>query len=190
MYSSAIRSSSAIEMPGSSRSSSSPSVPATTAPAAAISSISRADFRMIMRRPRPERTRPGSDPGHGRSNRVLHALERVLDLRPDLVDRALGVQGHEPPRHAVVLDDRLRPLVVGAQTVGDHLGCVVAAVLLDGAPEQAPDGDVVGEVQEEDRVEPAAELGKQYVHSLRLSPGAGGPVQGEALAGIAFAEPA
>src|SRR5262249_56090038 len=100
----------------------------TTAPAAAISSISRADFRMITRGPRPKGTRPGSDPGHGRSYRVLHALERVLDLRPDLVDRALGMQRHEPARDAIVLDDRLRPLVVGAQAVGDHLGSVLAAV--------------------------------------------------------------
>src|SRR5262249_57798105 len=115
----------------------------TTAPAAAISSISRADFRMITRGPRPKGTRPGSDPGHGRSYRVLHALERVLDLRPDLVDRALGMQRHEPARDAIVLHDRLRPLVVGAQAVGDHLGCVVAAVFPHGPPGPAPHGGLL-----------------------------------------------
>src|SRR4029078_921583 len=98
------------------------SVPATTTPAAAISSISRALLRMITRLPLSPRDTSATVPGPGRSRRFLHLFERVLDLEPALVDRAAGVQRHEAARDAVVLDHGLGLLVVGLQPVGDHLG--------------------------------------------------------------------
>src|SRR5262245_60146107 len=155
MYSSAIRSSSAIVIPGSSLSSSSASVPATTTPAAAISSISWADFRMITPATCPFGPWPGSDPGRVRcgqvrSRRVLHALERVLDLRPDLVDRPVGMERHEAAGDAVVLDDRLRLLVVGAEALRDHLGRVVRPVLDRCALGQPRPRNVVRQIEEED----------------------------------------
>ena len=56
-------------------------------------------------------------------------LERVGDLGPDLVDRALGVHLHKLACCAVVLDDRLGLLVVVAQPPLDRLGLVVGAAL-------------------------------------------------------------
>src|SRR5438552_15600506 len=194
-----MRSSSAIERPASSFSSRSASVPATTTPAAAISSISRTLFRMIMSPPtvsdtgwlpRPRRGATSvSDTGRGHSRDVLHALEGVLDLRPDLFDRAVGVQRDETAGDAVVLDDRLRLLVVGAQALGDHLGRIVGAVLLAGALQHPLDRDAVGEVEEEDRVETTPDLGEQLVERLRLRQVAWVSVENEALAGVGLREP-
>src|SRR5438105_1441251 len=132
MYSSANRSSSAIVIPGSSRSSSSASVPATTAPAAAISSISYALLRMIIRATCPFPPCPGTVPGRGPSGRWWSCgdpLERFLDFLPHLVDRALRMERHEIPGDAVVLDDRLGLLVIGGEALRDHLGRVVRATL-------------------------------------------------------------
>ena len=81
-------------MPGSSRSCISASVPATTSPARAISSISWALLRMIT------------------AAAPVHLLERLLDLDPHLVGATVGVERDELARHAVVLDDRLGLRVV------------------------------------------------------------------------------
>ncbi len=159
--SSAIRSSSAIEMPGSSRSSSSASVSATTAPAAAISSISRALLRMITRRP------PVSP-------------ERVLHLGVDLGDRPLAVQRDQLAERAVVLDDRLGLLVVDAEPLGDHVRRVVGAVLLGRAHEHPLRRHLVAQVEEEDGIELPADLGERLVERLGLGEVAREAVEHEA----------
>src|SRR5262245_26868395 len=124
MYSSAMRSSSIIEMPGSSRSCISASVPTTTSPARAISSISCADLRMIIAcASEPRLPRSGSRPRP-------HMVERLLDLHPHLGRAAGSVQRDELARRAVVLDDRRGPGVVDVEAVRDRLRRVVGAVLL------------------------------------------------------------
>ena len=66
-----------------------------------------------------------------------------------------GVQRHELAGHAVVLDDRLGLVVVDREAPRDHLGRVVGAVLDRGARGSARSiADLVGHVEEEDRVEP------------------------------------
>src|SRR5687767_6929638 len=145
MYSSAIRSSSPVVIPGSRCSPTCPIVSATTRPAAAILAISWADLRMIIDSPRP------------------YGIESALDLAGDVVDRAAGVQRYQLAGHAVVLDHRLRLLVIEREPARDRLPRVVGSTFVDGTAERALHGGLVVEIEEEDDVEPAADLVEHLV---------------------------
>src|SRR5438270_6420656 len=116
MNSSAIRSSSAVVIPGCTCSPSSAIVSATSSPARAMPSISWADLRMINPAPptkgwgqTPSGSDPlGSDPGSsGLRGSCGHLLQRGLDLGEDLVLATRPVNRHEVATNPVVLDQRL-----------------------------------------------------------------------------------
>src|SRR5688572_17651580 len=163
MYSAAIRSSSPVVTPGSSCSPTCAIVSATMLPAAAIFAISWADLRMII-------SLPGA-----------YGIESALDLVGHVLDRPAGVQRHELPRRAVVLDDRLRLLVVDGEPALGRLDRVVAPPLYAGAAEHARLGGLVVEIEEEDDVERAADLLEQLVERPSLGEVARKPVEDEPL---------
>ena len=101
---------------------------------------------------------------------------------------ALAVQRHELAGRAVVLDDRLGLRVVDLEALRDHVARVVEAVLDLGALERALHPDLVRDVEEEDRVEPAADAAEHRVERLRLREVAREAVEDEALARIVAPE--
>src|SRR6266480_3972379 len=114
MCSSARRSRSSIETPGSRCSATSWSVSWTSSPARAMPSISCADLRMIT----VSRSR-------------LYLFERLGDLVEDVLDRPIGVDADDvAARRPVVLDERCRLDLVELETPLDRLRRVVGAVLL------------------------------------------------------------
>src|SRR5207247_11201336 len=97
------------------------------------------------------------------------------------------VDGHELARRAVVLDDRLRLLVVDREAALERLRRVVRPSLVGGATERTRPGDVVGEVEEEDHVQVAANRREHAVERLSLSMVAREAVEAEAAVGIGLA---
>ena len=92
-----------------------------------------------------------------------------------------GVQRHELPGRPVALDDRLGLLVVDREAPGDRVRLVVATPLL-GRPAGDPlERDLVGDVEEEHRVERAADLGEHLVELLGLGQVPREPVEHEAV---------
>src|SRR6266542_3605041 len=168
MCSSAMRSSSSIEMPGSRCSATSCNVSWTSSPARAMPSISCLDLRMIMV-----------------SSAGLHRRERLLDLVEDVLDRSVGVDADDvSPRGAVVLAERRRLLVVLREPVVDRLGRVVGPVLVRRTL-LLP----VGYVEVEDDVDRAAELLEEVVERFGLHHRAREAVEHEPRQGVAAVEP-
>src|SRR5581483_956186 len=189
MYSSAIASSSAVEIPGRTCSPTNASVSATTRPARAICSTSWVLLRMIIatlpcgNAPVPPVFLPGS---RARG----HLVERLPDLGEDLLDGPVGVDpDHVPPRRAVVVDERSGLLVVELEPAPDRLRRVVRAVLLRGALHHPLDqGTPVGNLELEHDVQGAVELAEQLVERLRLRHRAGEPVEDESRQRVPPAE--
>src|SRR4051794_16436236 len=122
---SAAASSSAVVTPGRIFDSMSLSVLAWIAPAAAIFSISSADFLMITKRPRGRRG------ARGASQSLLEAQrgERRADVVVDLGRVARAVEAPQQALVLVVVDQRLGVVVVGLQPLRDRLRLVVLALL-------------------------------------------------------------
>src|SRR6266542_103535 len=109
MNSSASSSRSCVVTPGRTCSPSSSSVCTTTRPARSICSISCVLLRMM----------------------AIDLLQALLDLTVHGVDRAVGVDAdHVAVARAVVLDQRLRLVVIQSETPLDRLGGVVGAAFL------------------------------------------------------------
>src|SRR6266568_1314778 len=130
MNSSAIRSSSAVVIPGCTCSPRSAIVSATSSPARAMPSISCPDLRMIKPAPptkgwgqTPSGSDPfGSDPSSSRFRGSCgNLLQCRLDLGEDLVLAASPVNRHQVAAYAVVLDQRLRLAVVVLEAAPDRL---------------------------------------------------------------------
>src|SRR5918911_3213736 len=173
MYSSAIRSSSSIEMPGSSRSPISSSVSATISPARAMPSISAWLFRMIIR--------------SLSSNRDL--LQRLLDLGEHLVHRSVRTDPDEDSLHAVVFDQGLRLAVVQLEPRADRRGRVVDATFRGGTLRQPADAGLVRDLQlEHDRQLPP-DLAQHRVQRLRLRHRTREAVEDEPVPRVVFVEP-
>ena len=81
---------------------------------------------------------------------------------------SLGVDTYEYAFRAVVLDDRLGPLVEDLEPVPDDLRGVVRAPLLESAHVEPLDGELVGNLEEEDGRELAVDLLEGPVERLRL----------------------
>src|SRR4029078_212018 len=136
---------------------------------------------------------------HGPSSRFLRwtsvrslarggRLEDFLHLGEDGVDRALGVDTYEYAFRTVVLDDRLGRLVEDLEAVPDDLRGVVGAPLLEGAPVQPLDGELVRHLEEEDGQELAVDLLQHAVEGLGLGCGARQAGEDEAFSGVRHAE--
>src|SRR5438876_106899 len=137
MNSSAIRSSSAVVIPGCTCSPSSAIVSATSSPARAMPSISWALFLMINAVPPLRVSRRG------------HLLQRGLDLGEDLVLAARPVNRHEAAAYPVVLDQRLGLAVVVLESALDRIVRIVGAPLELRALAQPLESDRVGDLQRE-----------------------------------------
>ena len=169
MNASAIRSSSTVVTPGSSRSPTCAIVSATSAPARAIFSISAALLRMITR-PRPRRA--------GRA--------RPRSRRRPRRSSARRASGDELPRRPVALDHRLGLLVVDREPACDHLRRVVRAALLERrARASAPSRRSSESSKQEHGVERPADLGEHRVERLRLGEVAREAVEHEPVAASA-----
>src|SRR6266536_4438040 len=173
MCSSAMRSSSSIEMPGSRCSATSCNVSWTSSPARAMPSISCLDLRMIMV-----------------SSAGLHRRECLLDLVEDVLDRSVGVDADDvSPRRAVVLAERRCLLVVLHAPVVDRLGRVIGPVLVRRALQQPVEQLLpVGHVEVEDDVDRAAELLEEVVERFGLHHRAREAVEHEPRQGVAAVE--
>ena len=155
MCSSAIRSSSSIDTPGSRCSPTSASVSATSAPARAMPSISCGDLRMITRR------------ACSRRRATWSSVCSISEKTSSTVRSAWMPQ--RCPGGAVVLDERRRLAVVQLEAALDRLGRVVGAPLLRGALEHPVEQLLpVGDLELEDDVELAAEPAQHPVERLRL----------------------
>ena len=110
--------------------------------------------------------------------------QRALDLVGHFLDGQVRVQRHELSGRAVVLDHRLRLLVVEGEAAGDRLRRVVRPPFLVGAAERALLGGLVVEIEEEDDVERAPDLVEHLVERLGLGEVARKAVEDEPLAGV------
>ena len=95
---------------------------------------------------------------------------------------------HELARRAIALDDRLGLLVVELEPPGDRVRRVVLAPLLPRPAAQPLDGDVVRDVEEEDRVEAPADPGQHRVERFGLREVAREPVEHETAFGVRLGE--
>ena len=85
---------------------------------------------------------------------------------------------------AVVLDDRLGPLVEDLEPVPDRSRGVVRAPLLESAHVEPLDGDIVGNLEEENGRELTVDLLEGPVERLRLRDRPRKAVEDEALGGV------
>ena len=111
------------------------------------------------------------------------------DLCEDVLDRPARVQRHELACRPVVLDDRLGLLVVDREPAADRLRRVVGPSLLVGTAERARPRRLVVEVEEEDHVEPAADLAQHLVERLGLREVAREAVEDEPVERVVLGQP-
>src|SRR6478736_6364461 len=145
MNDSAAASRSSVDIPGRRISPMRASVPATMRPARAITSISRGDLRVIM----------------SAAKGPTHAVGDVLDG----ADR--GDAAHLLPR-VVPGKQRRRLLAIRPEACRDGGGIVIGAVLHRPAPVEPGQDLVVGDVEEEHRVQLPPLLGQNALHPRGL----------------------
>ena len=104
--------------------------------------------------------------------------ESEISAHTSSIERS-ACSGTSLPVDAVVLDDRLRLGVVDLEPLLDQLGRVVGAALQLRTAERALHADLVRDVEEQDRVEPALDAGEHAVERLGLREVAREPVEHE-----------
>ena len=116
-------------------------------------------------------------------------VDGLLDLGEDFVLRPVAVDPDEIAEDPVVPDERLRLAVVELEPLLDRLRRVVCPPLFLGAPMQALERDLVGDLKLEDDRQRAADLGQHRVERLRLGHRAREAVEDEPVLGVLGLEP-
>ncbi len=111
-----------------------------------------------------------------------------ISAKTSSIERSAWI-ADELSRRPVVLDERLRLLVVDLEPARDRLRSVVLAPLLPRPAAQPSDGVVVRDVEEEDRVEAPADPVEHRVERLGLREGAREAVEDEPVLGVLGLEP-